>query len=110
MSGRDPGLGGRIGTTVVETLVALLLTFGLLSLVAGVAARVQGVSGESYDRYAEATRRAAQQQLSGPPVEAQLIYRLATAVPEHWIPLVPVLIGSSGKRVHVVTESAEGVR
>jgi hypothetical protein len=52
--------------------------------------RVQGVSGAAYDRYAEATRRAAQQQVSGPPVEAQLIYRLATAVPEHWIPLVPV--------------------
>ena len=56
----------------------------------GVERRVQGASGESYDRYAEATRRAAQQQVSGPPVEAQLIYRLATAVPEHWIPLVPV--------------------
>jgi hypothetical protein len=63
----------------------------------GVERRVQGASGEAYDRYAEATRRAAQQQVSGPPVDAQLIYRLATAVPEHWIPLVPVPApGSSG--------------
>ena len=56
----------------------------------GVERRVQGVSGESYERMAEASRRAAQQQVSRPPVDAQLMYRLATSVPEHWIPLVPV--------------------
>lgn len=56
----------------------------------GVERRVQGASGDSYDRYAEASRRAAQQQVTGAPVDAQLVYRLATAVPEHWIPLVPV--------------------
>lgn len=56
----------------------------------GVERTVQGASGDGYDRTAEASRRAAQQQVDGPPVDAQLIYRLATSVPEHWIPFVPV--------------------
>ena len=56
----------------------------------GVERRVPGVSGDAYDRVDEASRRAAQQQVSGPPVDAQLVYRLATSVPEHWIPFVPV--------------------
>ena len=82
--------------TLIQTLVGdaveevALFRDEMANMAWGVERRVQGVSGESYDRYAEATRRAAQQQVSGPPVEAQLIYRLATAVPEHWIPLVPV--------------------
>ena len=51
---------------------------------------VQGASGDPYPRYDEASRRAAQQQVDGPPLDAQLVYRLATSVPEHWLPLVPV--------------------
>ena len=51
---------------------------------------VQGASGDPYPRYDEASRRAAQQQVDGPPLNAQLVYRLATSVPEHWLPLVPV--------------------
>jgi hypothetical protein len=51
---------------------------------------VQGISGDPYDRGEEASLQAAQQQLDGPPVDAQLVYHLATPVPEHWIPLVPV--------------------
>ncbi|MDQ3764667.1 MAG: hypothetical protein M3460_24945 [Actinomycetota bacterium] len=56
----------------------------------GIEQHVQGRSGDPYNRAEEASRRAAQQQLDGPPVDAQLIYRLATAVPEHWIPFVPI--------------------
>jgi hypothetical protein len=56
----------------------------------GVERRVQGASGDGYDRADEASRAAASQVVDGPPVEAQLVYRLATSVPEHWIPLVPV--------------------
>ena len=70
----------------------------------GVERRVQGESGEAYDRYAEATRRAAQQQVSGPPVDAQLIYRLATAVPEHWIPFVPVPAAGSNPGTNPVIQ------
>ena len=82
--------------TLIQTMVGdpveevALFRDEMANMAWGVERRVQGVSGESYDRYAEATRRAAKQEVSGPPVEAQLIYRLATAVPEHWIPLVPV--------------------
>ena len=56
----------------------------------GVERRVQGAAGDAYDRTTDEIQRLAQQQLSGPPVEAQLIYRLATSVPDNWIPLVPV--------------------
>jgi hypothetical protein len=62
----------------------------MANMVWGVERRVQGVSGDPYDRATESSRRAAQQQVSGPPVDAQLIYRLATSVAEHWIPFVPV--------------------
>ena len=62
----------------------------MANMVWGVERRVQGASGDGYDRADEAAQRAAQQQLDGPPVDAQLVYRLATSVPEHWIPFVPV--------------------
>jgi hypothetical protein len=62
----------------------------MANMVWGVEQRVQGASGDSYDRTSDEYRRAAQQQVSGPPVDAQLIYRLATSVPDNWIPFVPV--------------------
>jgi hypothetical protein len=51
---------------------------------------VQGASGAPYARFDEAARRASQAEFDGPPVDARLLYRLATAVPDHWLPLVPV--------------------
>jgi hypothetical protein len=62
----------------------------MANMVWGVERKVQGASGEPIDRYQETGRRAVQQQLGGAPVSAELIYRLATPVPEHWIPFVPV--------------------
>jgi hypothetical protein len=56
----------------------------------GIERYIQGVSGDPYDRAEEASIQAAQPQPDGPPVDAALVYRLATAVPEHWIPFVPV--------------------
>jgi hypothetical protein len=56
----------------------------------GVERRVQGVSGDPYDRRDDEYKRAARQTVSGPPVDAQLVYRLSASVPENWIPLVPV--------------------
>jgi hypothetical protein len=56
----------------------------------GIEQRVQGISGDPYDRAEEASPHAVQQQIGGPPVDAALIYHLATPVPEHWIPFVPV--------------------
>lgn len=52
--------------------------------------RVQGAAGDAYNRVYDEIERSAQQQVSGPPIDAQLMYRLATTVPDHWIPLVPV--------------------
>ncbi|MEP6492958.1 MAG: hypothetical protein ABJF01_09795 [bacterium] len=62
----------------------------MANMVWGVERTVQGISGDPYDRTADEYHRAAQQQVSGPPVDAQLIYRLSTSVPENWIPFVPV--------------------
>jgi hypothetical protein len=63
----------------------------MANMVWGVERRVQGASGDSYDRTADEYQRSAQRQsVSGPPIDAQLIYRLATPVPDNWIPFVPV--------------------
>src|SRR5262249_40436190 len=52
--------------------------------------RVQGASGEPVDRYLEASRSAVNQRILGDIGDAQIVYRLATPVPENWIPFVPV--------------------
>lgn len=52
--------------------------------------RVQGASGEPIDRSLEAARLAMYQQLTVDAKDPQLVYRLATHVPAHWIPLLPV--------------------
>lgn len=56
----------------------------------GVERRVQGPFGETVDRYLEASRTPVHQRLVDPPPDARLIYRLASPVPEHWVPFVPV--------------------
>jgi hypothetical protein len=83
-----PTLAQTIAGEPVEEVA--LVRDEMANMVWGIERRVQGVSGDSYDRGDESSRRAAQQQLSGPPVDAPLVYRLATSVPEHWIPFVPV--------------------
>jgi hypothetical protein len=62
----------------------------MANMVWGVERRVQGLSGAAYDRADEASRRAASQRLDGAAVAAELVYRLATDVPAHWLPYVPV--------------------
>jgi hypothetical protein len=65
----------------------------MANMVWGVERRVQGASGESYSRYEESTQIAAHQQLAQPDagsITADIIYRLATPVPENWIPFVAV--------------------
>ena len=71
----------------------------MANMVWGVERRVQGASGAAYDRADEASRRAVTQQLEGAPVAAELVYRLSTAVPAHWLPYVPVAaVGNTGTR------------
>lgn len=96
-----PALAGRIDGAPLEQVA--LFRDEMANMVWGVERRVQGLSGTAYDRADEASRRAATQQLDGAPVEAELVYRLATEVPAHWLPFVPVAApGSSG--THPVIE------
>ena len=67
----------------------------MANMVWAVERRVQGAAGDAYNRTNDEIQRVAQQQVSGPPVDAQLIYRLATTVPENWSPFVPVAADGS---------------
>jgi hypothetical protein len=63
------------------------------NMVWGVERRVQGACGEAYSRYSEATQTAARQELEDAGdanITADVLYRLATSVPENWIPFVAV--------------------
>lgn len=51
---------------------------------------VAGPTGERVERSHEPGRAALRQQLPGDLGDAQLVYRLMTPVPDHWIPFVPV--------------------
>ena len=66
----------------------------MANVVWGVERKYQGAAGTAVDRYAEHQRRLAQpvaaQQVDHPIGDAQLVYRLATDVPYHWFPFVPV--------------------
>lgn len=68
----------------------------MANLAWGIEQRVQGVSGDPYDRAEEASIQAGLQQIDEPPVDAALVYRLATTVPEHWIPFAAVLAAPGG--------------
>jgi hypothetical protein len=70
----------------------------------GVERRVLGAAGETVDRYLESSRRPVHQRMVNPPPDARLIYRLASQVPEHWIPLVPVTTVANGAPAGVQLE------
>ncbi|WP_119070894.1 hypothetical protein [Aggregatilinea lenta] len=52
--------------------------------------KVQGASGEARDRRMEPYIPSVYQRVTGDQVSADLIYRLATPVPQQWLPFVPV--------------------
>jgi hypothetical protein len=65
----------------------------MANLVWGVERKIQGPSGRAVDRYEEHQRQLAAdegQTITGDLGDAQLVYRLATRVPDHWCPFVPV--------------------
>jgi hypothetical protein len=62
----------------------------MANMVWAVEHKVQGAAGDACDRRLAASRQTAHQLLEGNPVAAELLYRLATPVPENWIPFVPV--------------------
>ena len=83
-----PTLAGRLDGAPLEQVA--LFRDEMANMVWGVERRVQGLSGLPYDRTDEASRRALSQQVSGAAVSPELVYRLATDVPAHWLPYLPV--------------------
>lgn len=68
-----------------------LLRDEMANVVWGVERRFQGGAGTAVDRYEEHQRRlAVAQRVDVEFGDAQLLYRLATDVPYHWFPFVPV--------------------
>lgn len=61
----------------------------MANLVWAIEKRVQGSSGEPIDRALEDQRYAIAQQPASSLAQAPLLYRLMTAVPSHWIPMLP---------------------
>ena len=65
----------------------------MANVVWGVERTVQGAAGAGVDRYEEAQRTLAageDQRVVTDTGDAELLYRLATRVPDHWHPFVPV--------------------
>jgi hypothetical protein len=75
----------------------LLVRDEMANLAWGIERRVQGTSGEPIDRKLEADRLAFRQALPQAAGDPVLVYRLATHVPAHWIPLVPKGSGSAAR-------------
>ncbi len=80
-------LSGTLEGAPLEEL--LLVRDEMANLAWGIERRVQGTSGEPLDRKLEADHLAFRQRLPEAPDDPLLVYRLATHVPAHWIPLVP---------------------
>ena len=69
------------------------------NMVWGVERKVLADTGYAVDRYTEHQRELGgirRQEMTGPVADAEIIYRLASNVPRHWIPFVPVPITESG--------------
>ena len=71
----------------------LLVRDEMANLAWAIEKRVQGTSGDAINRDLEASRLAIRQQVSLGADDPLLVYRLATPVPAHWIPLLPVRSG-----------------
>jgi hypothetical protein len=62
----------------------------MANLAWGVERVVAGPSGERVDRAHAVPQVTLRQQMPGDIADAQLVYRVMTPVPEHWLPFVPV--------------------
>ena len=58
----------------------------------GIERSVPGVSGDPYDRKDEIPVDATEGTVVDPQVGPALVYRLASTVPDHWIPFAPVSV------------------
>jgi hypothetical protein len=66
--------------------------------------KVQGPAGSTVDRYLESSLTPVHQRLVDPPEDVRLVYRLASPVPENWIPFVPVPAQQNGNEAGVQLE------
>lgn len=86
-----PALATRLESDPIEEIA--LFRDEMANMVWAVERRAQGVSGEAYDRYREASQVIARQSLEtaeSDTITADIVYRLMTSVPENWIPFVAV--------------------
>ena len=84
-----PAIDARLEGDPIEEVA--LFRDEMANMAWAVERKVQGPMGTPIDRYREASLVAGSQRLSDlSGVAPELIYRVATTVPEHWIPLVPV--------------------
>lgn len=96
-------LTGTLEGAPLEEL--LLVRDEMANLAWGIEQRVQGSSGEPLDRKLEADRLAYRQRLPDAPNDPALVYRLASHVPAHWIPLVPK---GNGDALHFIVTLQRG--
>jgi hypothetical protein len=84
-----PAIDARLEGDPIEEVA--LFRDEMANMAWAVERKVQGPMGNAVDRYAEASKRAAAQKFSDlSHVTAELVYRVSTNVPAHWLPLVPV--------------------
>ena len=83
-----PALGSTLEGEPVERVA--LVRDEMANMAWGIEHRVAGLMGTTVDRTRETFTPVSSRAVDGPPVDASIVYRLATSVPEHWIPLVPV--------------------
>jgi hypothetical protein len=94
-----PTLATSVESPPLEEVV--LIRDEMANLAWAIERKVQGPTGRALDRFEEYQER---QRRKEPPERtpidgAEVVYRLASTVPDHWVPLVPVRIGSDQRSI-----------
>ena len=94
-----PSLATSLESPPVEEV--LLIRDEMANMAWAIERKVQGPSGRPVDRFEayQEKQRKQQDQEETPAEGPALVYRLASTVPEHWIPLLPVHIGDGQRAI-----------